>query len=210
MFSQTLQTVGIAFSSLSQTASMYFSSQEAGLAKEMDDLKNSDKFKRKSKKAQEKDIKDLENKQRSTKIRLFNMQKAMNLAQITMDTASAIMSIYAQVPKFDFGISAATLAKIVGGLGAVQFGIAASQKMPAFAKGGDFITDRPMPILVGEAGRERVTITPVDRPDSMALGSMGGVTVNFTGNVLTQDFIEDEAIPMIKEAVRRGADLGVA
>ena len=36
---------------------------------------------------------------------------------------------------------------------------------------------------------------------------MGGVTVNFTGNVLSQDFIEDEAIPMIKEALRRGADL---
>ena len=209
-YSQTLQAVGIVFSSLSQTASMYFSSQEAGLRQEMAELKNSDEFKRKSKRGQERDIKDLASKQRNTRVRLFNMQKAMNLAQITMDTASAIMSIYAQVPKFDFGISAATLAKIVGGLGAVQFGIAASQKMPAFAKGGDFITDRPMPILVGEAGRERVTITPVDRPDSMALGSMGGVTVNFTGNVLTQDFIEDEAIPMIKEAVRRGADLGVA
>ena len=79
-----------------------------------------------------------------------------------------------------------------------------------FAKGGDFIADKPEVIQVGEAGRERVTITPIDRPESRALGSMGGVTVNFSGNVLSQDFIEDEAIPMIKEAVRRGADIGVA
>ena len=39
---------------------------------------------------------------------------------------------------------------------------------------------------------------------------MGGVNINFSGNVLSQDFIEDEAIPMIKEAIRRGADIGVA
>ena len=80
----------------------------------------------------------------------------------------------------------------------------------SFAKGGDFITDRPEIIQVGEAGRERVTITPVDRPESRALGSMGNVNINFSGNVLSQDFIEDEAIPMIKEAIRRGADIGVA
>ena len=79
-----------------------------------------------------------------------------------------------------------------------------------YARGGDFITNRPELIQVGEAGRERVTITPVDRPESRALGSMGGVNINFSGNVLSQDFIEDEAIPMIKEAIRRGADIGVA
>ena len=35
----------------------------------------------------------------------------------------------------------------------------------------------------------------------------GNVNINFSGNVLSQDFIEDEAIPMIKEALRRGGDL---
>ena len=38
----------------------------------------------------------------------------------------------------------------------------------------------------------------------------GNVSISFSGNVLSQDFIEDEAIPMIKEAVRRGADIGVS
>jgi len=40
--------------------------------------------------------------------------------------------------------------------------------------------------------------------------AVGNVNIQFTGNVMSQDFIEDEAIPMIKEAVRRGADIGVA
>ena len=38
----------------------------------------------------------------------------------------------------------------------------------------------------------------------------GNVNISFTGNVMSQDFIEDEAIPMIKEAIRRGADIGVS
>ena len=39
---------------------------------------------------------------------------------------------------------------------------------------------------------------------------VGGVNISFNGNVMSQDFIEDEAIPMIKEAIRRGADIGVS
>lgn len=38
----------------------------------------------------------------------------------------------------------------------------------------------------------------------------GAVNISFSGNVMSQDFIEDEAIPMIKEAIRRGADIGVS
>ena len=41
-------------------------------------------------------------------------------------------------------------------------------------------------------------------------GGAGGVNISFSGNVMSQDFIEDEAIPMIKEAIRRGADIGVS
>ena len=35
------------------------------------------------------------------------------------------------------------------------------------------------------------------------------VIVNFTGNVLSQDFIVDEAIPMLKDAINRGEDIGI-
>ena len=51
--------------------------------------------------------------------------------------------------------------------------------------------------------------TPLDasgQPTSTA----GGVNITFTGNVMSQDFIENEAIPQIRDAIRRGASLGVS
>ena len=107
------------------------------------------------------------------------------------------------------GLRAANAISIGTAVAGGAIGIAGVQAQK-FAKGGDFITDKPEIIMVGEAGRERVTVTPVDRPESRALGNTGNININFSGNILTQDFIEDEAIPMIKEAVRRGADLGVS
>ena len=44
-------------------------------------------------------------------------------------------------------------------------------------------------------------------------GKVGGgsvvVNVNFSGNVLSKSFIEKEAIPVIRNAVKRGVDIGV-
>ena len=40
-------------------------------------------------------------------------------------------------------------------------------------------------------------------------GSGGAVNISFSGNVMSDDFIESEAIPKIKEALRRGGDIGV-
>ena len=36
------------------------------------------------------------------------------------------------------------------------------------------------------------------------------INVSFTGNVMSDEFLESEAIPKIKEAIRRGADIGVS
>ena len=67
-----------------------------------------------------------------------------------------------------------------------------------------------MPIMVGDnpSGRERVEVTPLDAVGSPTAGG-GGVNVTFSGNVMSEDFIENEAIPQIKEAIRRGADIGI-
>ena len=40
-------------------------------------------------------------------------------------------------------------------------------------------------------------------------GGAGNINISFNGNILSKDFIEEEAIPQIKEAIRRGADIGV-
>ena len=59
--------------------------------------------------------------------------------------------------------------------------------------------------MTGEAGAEYVDIEPTVNEGA----GRGGGTVIFQGNILSQDFIEDEAIPMIREAIRKGGDIGI-
>jgi len=63
-------------------------------------------------------------------------QKIQSLAQIAMNTATSIMSIWAQVPKFDFGVSAGLLTAFVAGLGAAQAAVVLSTPLPEFDTGG--------------------------------------------------------------------------
>ena len=73
------------------------------------------------------------------------------------------------------------------------------------AVGFSGMIDKPTNLLVGEAGSEMVNVTPLDGRDSV-----GGenVTVNVSGNVMTQEFVEGELADAIQEAVRRGTTFG--
>ena len=160
---------------------------------------------RKSEKKKAAEIKNIKEQAAIDERKLRAKQKPFMIAEAVSSTAIGVANAMRLAHLYPLNM---IVAGIVAATGAAQVATISAQK---FAKGGDFITDRPEIIQVGEAGRERVTITPVDRPESRTLGSMGGnVNINFSGNVLSQDFIEDEAIPMIKEAIRRGADIGVA
>jgi len=66
------------------------------------------------------------------------------------------------------------------------------------AEGGEFVMRRD---AVDSVGLE--TMNAINEGEST-----GTTNITFSGNVMSQDFIEDEAIPMIKEAIRRGASLG--
>ena len=69
----------------------------------------------------------------------------------------------------------------------------------------DEIVTEPTLIVAGEAGAEYVNIEPTTNEGA----NRGGSTIIFQGNVMSQDFIEDEAIPMIREALRKGGDIGI-
>ena len=86
-----------------------------------------------------------------------------------------------------------------GGGGGVQF---SNQQA---ATGFDGVIDSPTNLLVGEAGAERVNVSPLDG----RRGGGGGTTINVSGNVMSQDFAENELPDLIKEAIRRGADFGI-
>ena len=83
--------------------------------------------------------------------------------------------------------------------------------VPSFATGGDFVTSGEQLIRVGDnpSGRERVQITPLGG-DPTPNAPSGAITVNVSGNVMSQDYVEGELAEQIKEAIRKGNDFGVS
>ena len=71
-----------------------------------------------------------------------------------------------------------------------------------YRAGGDWVTDGEELIRVGEGGRERVTITPLE--DVNLEGGTQGITLNISGNVLTDTFVEENVVPSLREALRQG------
>tara|TARA_Y100001938_G_scaffold47486_1_gene66090 strand:+ start:2838 stop:5147 length:2310 start_codon:yes stop_codon:yes gene_type:complete len=66
------------------------------------------------------------------------------------------------------------------------------------------IVDQTTPIIAGEAGAELVQITPLEGPNTQ--GPQGGGSIVITGNVLSKDFVRDELVEDIREAIRQGYD----
>ncbi|GEM_PF-2525990 len=96
--------------------------------------------------------KELEEKKAKLKLRQQKLDKANAIFQIGLSTAMAIMSIWAQVPKVDFGVSTIALTATAAALGATQLAIAAAKPLSQYAKGrkggqGEYA-------LVGEKGAE--------------------------------------------------------
>lgn len=82
---------------------------------------------------------ELDKKKALLEYKQAKRQRAINIANIMMNTAQAIMSIWAQVPKFDFGISAGILSGFVGALGAAQLATVLATPLPSpegFKTGG--------------------------------------------------------------------------
>jgi tubulin-specific chaperone A len=87
---------------------------------------------------------ELDAKKADLEYKQAKRQKALSVMNIIMSTAQAIIGIWAQFPKFDFGATAAIMSGVVGALGALQLGTVLAQPLPA--KGheqglyGDYVT----------------------------------------------------------------------
>ena len=66
-------------------------------------------------------------------------------------------------------------------------------------------------IMVGDnpGGQERVQVTPLSSPNIE--GPQGGqsISVNIQGNVMSEQFVEEELSEKIADAVRRGVSFGI-
>ncbi|OIQ22204.1 MAG: phage tail tape measure protein [Flavobacterium sp. MedPE-SWcel] len=83
----------------------------------------------------EKKRKELEAKKRKEQQKQAVFNKAMQATQVGISTIGAVMSALRDVPKFDFGISAAALAATYAGIGAVQLAAVLAKPIPKYKDG---------------------------------------------------------------------------
>lgn len=77
-----------------------------------------------------KNERDLEKKKAEIAYKQAKRERAMAIAQTITNTAAAIMGIWKDFPKVDFGATAAIMSGVVGALGAVQVATILSQPLP--------------------------------------------------------------------------------
>ena len=73
--------------------------------------------------------------------------------------------------------------------------------VPIMAQEGEYVLRR--------SAVESIGLENINRMNRTGQAS-GGANITFTGNIMSDSFIEEEAIPKIKDAIRRGADLGIS
>lgn len=85
-------------------------------------------------------------------------EKALAVFQIAINTAQAVMKIWAEVPKMDFGVSTAALTAVAIALGAIQAAAVASQPLPKARKGGriEGAKHEQGGVLIETEGEERI------------------------------------------------------
>ena len=198
---------------LSQVTSAQKTELNARLSNELGALKASDAFKRASDKKKEQMEKNLNDKFAKEKTRIFQQEKLGKIASATMNTYEAATKAWSQGGIFG-GIGAA----IALAAGFMQGDAIRQTQAPKFAtgglvggrrhsQGGTMIEAEQGEFVMNRNATEAIGLENLNR---MNQGGASSVNVTFTGNVMSQDFIENEAIPQIKEAIRRGADIGVS
>ena len=130
--------------------------------------------------------------------------KKLALVSIRLQQIEAVATAYQQANKFLgrpvlYGL---TLARGLANAALIEKQF---EKARAAAIGADFITQGRQTLVVGDnpTGRERVQVTPLGNTAS-AGGGDSSVTITLNGNVLgTDEFVRDELIPQIENAVGR-------
>jgi len=134
----------------------------------------------------------------------------IKIAEAISNTALGITKAYTE--PFPMNL---ILAALIATQGALQVATIKAQKYQyggmvggqRHSQGGTMIEAERGEFVVSRGGVNAIGIEALNRIN--AGGGGGSVNISFNGNVLSKDFIEDEAIPQIKEAIRRGADIGV-
>ena len=130
--------------------------------------------------------------------------EALTIAQALADTYAGANKAFAQGGVLGFVQGAAIVA---AGLKNVQT-IKESYSKKQAQTGFEGVVDEPTQFTVGEGGAaEYVSVTPLEGVNN-AGGQ--GMTINISGNVMSDQFVEEELAERIQEAVRKGVDFGMS
>ena len=211
---QTMMVINQGYATMGGAIQLGSSLFKEAMDKDLETARQTDEFKLAQKNKNEAKMEQLEkNAMAKTLARrqaMFLAEKALAASRVILDYTMAEAKGFSQAgPIFGIPLSTLMKANMFAALGLIAAQTIAG--MPKFAKGGDFVTTGPQMIMVGDnpGGRERVQVTPLSSPNAAGPQGVSQVTVNVSGNVMTQEFVEGELAEQIREAVRRGEDFGL-
>ena len=200
-------------SSIMNIANQYMALQQAqlnaGKQRELDAASNI-----KWEKKRTKEIEKINAKYEAKQDQINKKSKRLKRAQTVVNTATGIMEVMSDKTITSTAVKI-VMASLVGAMGALQLATIDAQKYAQggyvggrrHSQGGTLIEAEQGEYVISRKGVEAAGIENLNRIN--AGGGSGSVNISFAGNVMSKDFIEDEAIPQIKEAIRRGADIGI-
>ena len=148
--------------------------------------------------------------------KMFKLQQGVQIAETIMSTQAAVMKTLAK----GGGFFSTPLAMVVAAMGAASVAMIASQKPPTMqfgglvggnrhSAGGTMIEAERGEYVISRPGVEAAGIEALNRINTGDTGGGGGTSIVINNPILGKDTIEDEIVPQIKEALRRGGDIGI-
>ena len=162
-----------------------------------------------------KSLKDIEFKDmkklamQGMKISGANAKDTWNLTATlaTAEAAHAVIKAFKTGGPFPANIAAAAL---VASQQAPSLATIFANKPEQAQTGFEGVVGEPTTFTVGEGGAdEYVSVTPLEGVNNAGGGGQG-ITVNISGNVMSEQFVEEELSERIQEAVRKGVDFGIS
>ncbi len=196
------------------------------LDRELESLRASFEFRKandkKKKEMEDKFVRDADKQRQEVKdkanedmLAAFKIKQKMDAAEVVMSTANAVMKTLSNGRGwFSWGLAAMTVA-----MGAKQRQLIMSQKPPKMedgglvggkrhSQGGTMIEAERGEFIVSRKGVQATGLEALNRLNS-GQNSGQGTSVIINNPILSSDVVEDELIPQIKEALRKGADIGI-
>jgi len=210
-FLQNQKAINMSIQSYSDATSAYSDNVNTRMQMDMDELKNRTSYQKADAEGRKRMEETVTKKYAKDRTAIAIFDKAQGIASATISSAQGVATALedANIP----------LAVLIGALGAIQVGLIATTPLPKFQRGGMIGGRRHSQggtMIEAEQGefimnRNAVESIGLENMNRMNRGGGGGaITVNVSGNVLTEDFVTGELAEAIRESARRGTDFGIS